>query len=439
MDTSSFIEHVHNSHLCETCIILGTSSSLDQQDILQYTNKYFTIAVNGWGLSPYHFDAYILNHTHATIKQHQKSQCLCNYLQLLSSDTLKIVWDSTFLIRDEIALGANTYSFAHNGRSSSGLPYSTVPPTGPGTVVRCAVDLALTMGFKRIILAGFDYDHTLPYSSHILSNMPYNLHDRKFKDISNSEIGRTHENNWKNIIKKCRARGCSIYSISPLGKPARPQWDWFPYMHQNDLIWPSLIPKICHFIWLGDNPPALVDKSFRTFQKHHADWDVKLWRELPDNIPQMIRDKIDSVRLPEQKSDILRYWLIYQYGGIYLDSDTITLRNMDNLRALGSFCAYQGDGRIANGLIGCSKYNQSFYKLILKSLASSPSNRLSYIIRDPDKNMAILPYHYFYILATRGSVIRFLESNNNSFDAWNGRITDSVQPFSLHLWGSKDE
>lgn len=106
------------------------------------------------------------------------------------------------------------------------------------------------------------------------------------------------------------------------------------------------IPKVIHFIWLGPRPfPAESVENVRNWKALHPDWTIKFWtdrdRPLPcDDIQKCFVsdftfDRLgpcfeDSVNWGE-KSDILRYEILYQEGGVYCDHDADCLRSFENL------------------------------------------------------------------------------------------------------------
>lgn len=250
LNLTEFNERWANKHLGETVFIIGSSCSIDQLD-LDSIRKSRTIAVNGWGGTDLPFDYFVLNHTWDYLRK-IKDITLQNYANLLASDKCKLVWDSYYLIENNIKLGPNTYAFKHTGRTSAGLPHSPVPATGYGTVTRCALDLAISLGFKKIYVAGFDYDDTLPYSERIISLITDRLRYKKFQNNADTPIGRKHEENWKQTIEKANRLGCEVSSISPLGRPGRPRWEWFPYnievirQYQVDRPKPKVIEDVSH-------------------------------------------------------------------------------------------------------------------------------------------------------------------------------------------------
>ena len=90
------------------------------------------------------------------------------------------------------------------------------------------------------------------------------------------------------------------------------------------------VPKIFHFIHLGTNDIApLVKRTVSSWLRFHPNWQVKLWRDkdLP-NVSKLI-PLIRSVTKWAQKADILRMEVLYQYGGVYLDTDFEAFGRLD--------------------------------------------------------------------------------------------------------------
>ena len=85
------------------------------------------------------------------------------------------------------------------------------------------------------------------------------------------------------------------------------------------------IPKIVHVIWVGDkDPPHYFEKNNLKCKELMPDWEIRVWRNEDislEHFPQEIIDMLKIVEKGAQKADIMRYFIIEKYGGIYLDSD----------------------------------------------------------------------------------------------------------------------
>ncbi len=91
------------------------------------------------------------------------------------------------------------------------------------------------------------------------------------------------------------------------------------------------IPKIIHHTWIGDDPlPEAAQEMIGKWRHHHSDWEMRLWTR--DNLPPMQNQALYySSRNTGHRADVLRYELMYQFGGIYVDMDMDCQKPIDGL------------------------------------------------------------------------------------------------------------
>ena len=92
-----------------------------------------------------------------------------------------------------------------------------------------------------------------------------------------------------------------------------------------------MIPKIIHWCWVGpDSPPPFIKRCVKSWKKHMPDYEIRLWD----------RDSFDMNSVPFVKeafeakkwafvADYIRLHALYNYGGIYLDSDVMIFKSLD--------------------------------------------------------------------------------------------------------------
>lgn len=87
-----------------------------------------------------------------------------------------------------------------------------------------------------------------------------------------------------------------------------------------------------HQIWIGDNPlPKLWTDTVKEFAKKY-DYTYKLWTE--DSIKDLDMDDIPGLKALYKsfggelagRADILRLLILYKFGGVYIDADTVVLK-----------------------------------------------------------------------------------------------------------------
>lgn len=89
------------------------------------------------------------------------------------------------------------------------------------------------------------------------------------------------------------------------------------------------IPKILHIIWIGDKLPPLSIRSWTVdFVKTYPDWIVKTWNDSDIKQLGLINQRsYDMMKEWCGKADVARYEILYRYGGMYMDADTVWLGN----------------------------------------------------------------------------------------------------------------
>lgn len=112
-----------------------------------------------------------------------------------------------------------------------------------------------------------------------------------------------------------------------------------------------VIPKCIHYCWFGHKElPEKNKKWMESWKKYCPDYKIKLWNE--DNFD--VFQNLYLKKLYENKmfafiADYVRHHVLYQYGGIYLDTDVELIRPIDDLRYQNGFISFEGNGMVASG------------------------------------------------------------------------------------------
>lgn len=123
-----------------------------------------------------------------------------------------------------------------------------------------------------------------------------------------------------------------------------------------------MIPKVIHYIWLGGNPlPEMVLKCIESWKKICPDYEIKRWDETNLDIDccKYCREAYDAKKYAFA-SDVLRFYVLKNEGGIYLDVDVELLKPLDDLLTCKCFMGYELYGKaltISPGLIMASEKN----------------------------------------------------------------------------------
>ena len=139
-----------------------------------------------------------------------------------------------------------------------------------------------------------------------------------------------------------------------------------------------MIPKIIHQIWLGPKKrPDIWMNSWKIdYLKQYPDWEYKLWTEKEIEQLEMVNKKqYHNDTYYTAKSDIARYEILNQFGGIFIDADSLWIKEnnisldkyVDMAINSGMFAATEPINKqfIANGVIGFTKNHPIIQQMIL--------------------------------------------------------------------------
>lgn len=147
-----------------------------------------------------------------------------------------------------------------------------------------------------------------------------------------------------------------------------------------------MIPKVIHYCWFGRNPkPALIKKCIWSWRKYCPNYKIIEWNE--DNF-DVNQNRFCREAYAMKKwafvSDYVRLRVLYDYGGIYLDTDAELLRPIDILIERGNLIGFQHENYINNGLIYASEVHALFTRDNL-----SIYENMSFIQSDDSLNMTV--------------------------------------------------
>lgn len=156
-----------------------------------------------------------------------------------------------------------------------------------------------------------------------------------------------------------------------------------------------MIPKILHYIHFGGEETLSEFRKnvcLQSIYKYCNDWEIKVWDET--NLDLDINDYVRSAYEKKQYnflSDYFRIYLIYKYGGVYIDTDVEIIKPLDDLLYNKAFCGIQqevtyywssinengeiyGKPTIALGLIIGAEPNDKCIKKILYKFNTSTTS-----------------------------------------------------------------
>ena len=127
-----------------------------------------------------------------------------------------------------------------------------------------------------------------------------------------------------------------------------------------------MIPKIIHYVWVGNNPkPKDIKKCMKTWKKHLKDYKIIEWNESNFDISSHpFVKKAYEAKKWAYVSDYIRMYAIYNYGGIYLDTDVLVLENFDKFLNNKVFVGFERENYPFTAVFGAEKKNKFIKKLL---------------------------------------------------------------------------
>ena len=104
-----------------------------------------------------------------------------------------------------------------------------------------------------------------------------------------------------------------------------------------------MIPKVIHYCWFGRNPlPKSALRCIESWRKFFPDYEIKEWNEdnFDINIIKYTQDAYNAKKYAFV-SDYARIWILYNYGGIYFDTDVEVIAPMNDIIDKGPFMGFE--------------------------------------------------------------------------------------------------
>lgn len=140
-----------------------------------------------------------------------------------------------------------------------------------------------------------------------------------------------------------------------------------------------MIPKFIHYCWFGENKKSkLVEKYIKTWTKNYPDYQIIEWNEKNFDIhTNKYVEEAYNAKKYAFVSDYARLNALYNYGGIYFDTDVEVIKNMNDFLDKGKdiYC-FELENKIMTGVMVSQKKSN-----IIKEFLNSYTDR-SFIKKD---------------------------------------------------------
>lgn len=181
-----------------------------------------------------------------------------------------------------------------------------------------------------------------------------------------------------------------------------------------------MIPKVIHYCWFGGNSlPKDVLRCIESWKKMCPDYEIIQWNENNFDVEShaFVKSAYEA-KAWAFVSDYARLKIIFEHGGIYLDTDVELLKSLDSLREYDGYIGVQQCGHFCTTGLGfgavkgnaviqkmLNKYNQIIFSLEKKKefacplLNDSVMKELGYIYNEEQvidvNGIKVFPPRYF--------------------------------------------
>lgn len=128
-----------------------------------------------------------------------------------------------------------------------------------------------------------------------------------------------------------------------------------------------MIPKKIHYCWFGGNPKSkLIEYCISSWKEYLPDYQIIEWNEksFDTNINPFVQKAYENKKWAFV-SDYVRAYALYEFGGIYLDTDVQIKKNLDIFLKHKAFSGFESKGAPFTALWATEK-SHPWAKLVLE-------------------------------------------------------------------------
>ena len=100
-----------------------------------------------------------------------------------------------------------------------------------------------------------------------------------------------------------------------------------------------MIKKVWSY-WDGATRPEIITRCIDSWHTYLPDWEINILNEEALVKYNMEKPASYDSLTPTTKSDVIRLWFLYKYGGVWMDASVLLLENLDWLEAYSQWPYY---------------------------------------------------------------------------------------------------
>lgn len=192
------------------------------------------------------------------------------------------------------------------------------------------------------------------------------------------------------------------------------------FKFENQKNTSNQIPRLLHLIWVGDTGiPDFLISNIKKWSELMPTWQIRLWTNQDINSNEFQESTLKLINLSTkgaQKADIMRYYIIEKYGGVYMDADMTPNRSLESLISnlttqtilchdieltwqyisIGFFAAVAHHKLFQRACEICHNVELNTQDIHMTTGPRLLGEALTTVNLDNEEKIIVLPYYYFY-------------------------------------------
>jgi len=127
------------------------------------------------------------------------------------------------------------------------------------------------------------------------------------------------------------------------------------------------IPRIIHYCWFGGGKITnQINRITKSWEKFCPDFEIIKWDEsnFDFSVNNYAREAYENKKWAFV-SDYARLKILFEHGGIYMDTDVEVLKSLDNFLEHGAFTGCENEEMCVTGIMGAEKGHEWIKSLLV--------------------------------------------------------------------------
>ena len=173
-----------------------------------------------------------------------------------------------------------------------------------------------------------------------------------------------------------------------------------------------MIPKIIHYVWVGDKEkPEFVLKCIESWKKYCPDYEIIEWN---NEKFEKIKNEYSQQAYENKKwafvSDYIRLYALYNYGGVYLDTDSEITQNIDKFLSNEFFTGFE-------------VYKNKYSPITAAVMGAVPGSLIIEDLLDYYRTNSFITKNGYDVTPNTKRITQYFETNFNIHPPYDGEKT----------------